>query len=813
MNALFLVCVIAIGSFVFKSGNKSEIPSFLQSASEGLIYFGAGIAFKSASDLAQFGSAICSILDHSQRRNEFQILSHLCNLGAHRAWGQLFKPSSFSNGTPLSLSSWHSNQTELSQIPAGSEEMKRLIGFLETRWLAKANGFFPSMVNWVFPCFNIFLQVHPLTTSCYARDPATLCSQTYTNRVEEWKQSFPFTRDFPLILTRPCNLENYLPFYVNGSKTETALDEASLLKNQSSDSKAIVDLTSIFPDDQKEWNPIWDTFRTEFLEGCKRRDLNPDLIVCIQRIQEGDLGGIRLLPLIPSDSKGTDQHHKYLLEWISRFGFTANQVELDRLQSKPRFTEVKEAFSALGGLIPTFKKEEFISYIDAFEKNWKSTSLEKNLMVQGELNVLKGLLAAVSKEKWDEIIHCPTRSAVLKLSFLKIKEQLEILAEEGDRKTFFDLVLNLEQIHSNFSSLLEILSPFCTSDFASIYHKRLTSIPENLKSLTSCTIHTAAMASLAGILKAVEMTAGEIPRVAFGENTYFENIMIAKRISKTSYVDEIEEGDWGRIDLILAQFDPVLKRLDLDPIEYRVEKIAETVRKALNARQRSLTLAIDCTLDYINSSRIQSLLEEFQKQIDEGALNVVCYRSGLKYDLFGMDNFSGAPLYMIHSKDPKWAAFDHLLTDPAIQTDRLSLNWFCLAYQCAAIQLELYRKVIFENTRSLLNKLPPRLYSDRSDYRIVPIEQGANPGFIDIRIFGPYHQIRGAALVCGSLFTECFEGGHPIFTRRSLGFYHPNFSIIFGKHNSTIRLTVGLDPGQVDLLVKCFEQIDALNGP
>jgi hypothetical protein len=55
------------------------------------------------------------------------------------------------------------------------------------------------------------------------------------------------------------------------------------------------------------------------------------------------------------------------------------------------------------------------------------------------------------------------------------------------------------------------------------------------------------------------------------------------------------------------------------------------------------------------------------------------------------------------------------------------------------------------------------------------------------------------------------EGGQPIFYRPSLGFYHPNFTMLFGEENTTIRLTLGLDPAQVDILAECFEKIDALN--
>ncbi|HEY5236511.1 MAG TPA: hypothetical protein VIJ14_10060, partial [Rhabdochlamydiaceae bacterium] len=86
-----------------------------------------------------------------------------------------------------------------------------------------------------------------------------------------------------------------------------------------------------------------------------------------------------------------------------------------------------------------------------------------------------------------------------------------------------------------------------------------------------------------------------------------------------------------------------------------------------------------------------------------------------------------------------------------------------------------------------------------------------DPAFIDIKIFGAFHEIRGAALVGGCLFMKCMEGGHPIFYRPSLGFYHPNFTMLFNKECTTIRLTLGLDPAQVDVLAKCFEMIDKLN--
>jgi hypothetical protein len=177
-----------------------------------------------------------------------------------------------------------------------------------------------------------------------------------------------------------------------------------------------------------------------------------------------------------------------------------------------------------------------------------------------------------------------------------------------------------------------------------------------------------------------------------------------------------------------------------------------------------------------------------------------------------MDNYCGAPLYMIHNKDAEWDAFDLLCNDPVLQTDPLSLNWFCLAYDKAAPHLELYRKQVFDNTRTFFNKIPKRLLTSKNvDYRVIPVDEECNLAFVDVKIYGPLHQLR-SSLAGGYLLLKCMEGKHPAFNRPSLGFYHPNFCILFSEKCSTIRLTIGVDPAQVDLLVNCFETIDSLNG-
>ena len=776
-----------------------KVQNIVHAISKGIVYFSVGTALESTSSLAKLGWGICHLTPWSATTGkECRLLSRLAHSAAQRAFTQMYRGSHF---LPPSQSSWHLNRERLSQIPADSNQEKQLLHFLEKRWLAKSTGHFSSLIDWVFPCFEISYQIHPEATSSYARSPALSLSQTYINRMEDWKQSLPHPHNFPLILTRPFDVRNYLPDYIAvqaDEKIQTTIEKINS-KTQIADSKVIVDLTNIFPQEEGKWLQAWNAYRAQFSKLCK----NPSQILCIERVQQETIGGLRILPLTNMSDEELDLHQRYLLNWISIFGLSANRVELDRWQIEPQLHS--HGRKEKSPLIES--KKDFIAYLNSFEQNWTSNHPQKTLMLKGAIHVLKGLLTEV-----DLGIHSPNRSEIVQISLSRIKQQLELLKRDHDLLPFFEMISHIEQIHSDISSLLEIFTPFTPFDFPFIFRELLTSFPENLEPLTSYGIHSSGMTSLAGILKAVETTRGSKPRVLYGENSYYECINALKLVSNASSTQDATDEDWKEVDLILAQFNPALKRVDLPGTEYKVEKIGEFLRKSLHNRQgKPLTLAIDGTLDFIHSPRVGALLDEFQEEIKLGNLTIICYRSGLKFDLFGMDNYAGSPFFMVHNQDAKWSAFDSLLTDPLLQTDHLSLNWFCLAYKTAAPDLKLYQKQIFDNTRALLNQIPPRLLTEQT-YRIIPFDQEIDPSFLDIKIFGPMHQIRAHALVGGCLSVRSMEKKKPILYRPGLGFYHSNYTVITSPESTTYRLTVGLDPTEIDLLADCFKAIDSLNG-
>jgi hypothetical protein len=758
-----LVLVATCGSLLARPETDAPEP---KPTLQPLFYGIAGTTLQSLSLVWKLSSGFFSPWT-TLSQAECLLLSKQCDAVAHYFLSQMDNPT-----TRRPCSSWEQNKQLLSQIGGSSASEQLLLSFLERRWLAKSNGLMMEMVDWLYPSFQASLQIHPETSNTYARNPSMQASTTYQNRVKACKELLPHPKHYPLILTRPCSLQNYLP-------------------------ATVIDVSSLLAADHRPWIEKWKALEPSIHQVCKQRGISPSQAICIETVQQGEIGAIRLLPFVAD----TDSQSHFLMKWIGGLGLSANRVELDRWPTATLHRATP--------LAPTpLDKSSFTAVLKAAEERWQPNHPQKTLLFTASLNLLKGLLQATSATKWDEVARCPTRSAITALSFSKIEEELAQLEKE---ENFFDFTMRLDKIHSHLSALLEIFSPFSLTDFPAIYRELQTSMPPSLRGMTSYTIHTCGMASLAGILKATTTMLGRTPHILYGENTYFECQDVVKFSAKASPIRNASEETLRDVDLIIAQFNPVLKRDDLSLSEYKVEKIEQALHSILPARGgRPLILALDTTLDTINSVRLSKLLREFQDEIEQGLLTVVSYRSGIKFDLFGMDNYCGAPFFMIHSNNPKWTPFKNLLSDPVLVTDKLSINWFCLAYKTAAPQLDDYRKQIFANTRALLAKIPPKLIGNSGTYRILPFEADADPSFIEIKVVGPLHTFRSAALVGGCLTTTCMKTGRPIFNRPSFGFTHPNFTIVFGETNSSLRLTLGLDPADIDTLAPCFETLSSL---
>lgn len=221
-----------------------------------------------------------------------------------------------------------------------------------------------------------------------------------------------------------------------------------------------------------------------------------------------------------------------------------------------------------------------------------------------------------------------------------------------------------------------------------------------------------------------------------------------------------------------------------------------------------LTVALDCTIDYINSNKVKNLLEEFKEEIQNGTLNFVFFKSGQKFDMFGMDNYYGAPFFMVNNSDPKWETFKAMSRSPGIQTDILSEQWFCLAYKYASEGLDDYRRLIFENSREILKNCPDSLRpkDDLLNQRITvsQVDDEMDVSSIDIKVRGGFHKLKALALMA-RFYLSCIKHGVKTYSRASFGFFHPNFIVIMiqnVKDSTTIRLSPGINPRENKFIIE-----------
>ncbi len=756
--------------------------SYGQSLESSVVYYSAGSFFDATAQLARLSGGLCYLLPQQMiSPNECLLLSDVCSRAARIAYRGDFDRGQWQQ-------TWLKNREFLLQVPVSSQEDRNLLHFLQERWLAKIAGISRISLEWVYPCFGITVQANPMSNHAYARLPSTNMTEVYKQRMDHWKREF--SHDLPMILTRAADIAPFLPHYFSMLNEEIGEEFAKKIG-----SKAVVDFTSFLSANGQ----VGSDWERRFSDCCAAQQIDVNEMICIQRLQGEGIGGIRILPLPGQDRDAVSKQYDILFNWISTLGLAASRIELDR-------GVASEEWGKHCSVNPqTPNREEFLSVLESFEASCSQVPEPQKILIEGTFQVLKGFLASLTEQKWEEVLTSPTKASIAWMSMAKIQKQLQLLSEHASAP-LFPIALQLEQVHADLAALLEVANPFTVDDFGEIYRDQII-LPDSLKAIASYGIHSSGMACTAAIVKAVEKEAGSVHAI-YGENSYYECVSALEKLANSSVrANEATGEDWQRANLLIVQWNPAIQT-DLRHEQYRVENIESMIRICLKDRcEAPLTLALDGTLDLIDSPKTTQLLTEFSQEILEGKLTVVVFRSGNKFDLLGMDNYCGAPFFILRKKNP---SFDLLFTTPALQCDRLSLNWFCLAYRYARPQLESYKKQIFSNTRALLNKIPKILQRPNSRYRVAPMAAEGAPSFIDLKVSGPLHKIKSAAIILPFLFLESMQKNQPIFIRPSLGFYHPNLTLIFGEECSTIRLTLGLDPAQIEVFEASFEKISSL---
>ena len=110
--------------------------------------------------------------------------------------------------------------------------------------------------------------------------------------------------------------------------------------------------------------------------------------------------------------------------------------------------------------------------------------------------------------------------------------------------------------------------------------------------------------------------------MAFSTNLYYEIASIYG--SKSHFEEVLADDEVKTVDLYCGQFNPNVS-VDPDDHHYMQRDIASDVRLLLEKKPaiKHMTVAVDCTIDYVNSQKIKQLLETFREEIQSGKLNFV----------------------------------------------------------------------------------------------------------------------------------------------------------------------------------------------
>ncbi len=622
----------------------------------------------------------------------------------------------------------------------------------------------------------------------------------------------PFIAPFLLL-----DLTSYLGACIqtNGDPGKEAIFQAKLneveAKIKSAIFMAIVQAEKNYPDFRKAFD----------IKQGSLIDLIQVRIACICRIQIGDVGVLKILDFTPRDyyPEVVELQNKYLKQFVSNCGIYISAVNM-RMQlynftdfgaeTNPRYA-VKGAnaiyFHNRSEILNTQLFQRFLHRVNAEEMARDNPHIA--VLGGGTLRLVEGLLNEITDEKWNSLNENPDTRELFQTSLYRLREHLA--TAEHSLNDYNKFILALELAHCEIATLLTLSSPFKEGDFAKIYAPLLAPVvPENLRRNVKIGLAKTGMNAFAGVNLAL-LQMSPHPEIRYGNTLYYE---LRNMIGKTRSFDASKgsKEDLSKIDLYVGQYSPNVEP-GITKTDYRVGTVEEDVRLILDAKpkDRPLTVAIDCTIDYTNSQKVKNLLETFHKEIEEGRLNFVFFESGQKFDMMGMDNYYGAPFYIVNNGAEHWKPFADITTQEVFKTDPLSTQWFCHAFRYCPADAERYRQIYFNNAREIMRHVPESLKPNpraNPAQRVVvsTVDEKIEPAFIEVKVLvGGEERLKE---IVRDFRRICTNKGVKLYRRQSFGYFHPNVMMI---PPGCIRINPGLDPKENDAIIACLQKLTQLN--
>lgn len=481
-----------------------------------------------------------------------------------------------------------------------------------------------------------------------------------------------------------------------------------------------------------------------------------------------------------------------------------NFIELPELVNTLRTGRQMTEYAVQGDNVIAFKDKESIlksALFTRFQKNMQSSQVNPAVAILGQATtaLIDGLLTDIPKDKWDRINRDPGIRALLQISLFRLMQHLANADKSIDNFAVFSQFIEL--VHSELATIISLTTPYPEDEFTRIYHQNLQKsgmIPKELLPHVQVGVGKSAMNVFAGVDAALALNSPALR--TFGDGSYFELISF---IGDNLPISKAESAD-----LYVGEFNHNINNT-MHQTHYSAGTIIEDIER-LQFKKRPLTVAIDCTIDFFNSPRVKEVLEHFKQDIIAGSLNFVFFRSGQKFDMLGMDNYYGAPFWIVNNGGGTWSEFAKISQSDTHKTDPISMQWFTLVNKHAPEWIENYKRQIFTNTRAILNSLPEPVQND--NFQICTVDSKMSPSFIHIKIYGdkPLQLIN---FLEGELFKRFVKAGSKIHSRGSFGFYHPNWNVLLNKEDNLarhIRINPGLDPNDNQIIIDFLKDLKLL---
>ncbi|MGI0493641.1 hypothetical protein ACN4EG_17815 [Alkalinema pantanalense CENA528] len=482
-----------------------------------------------------------------------------------------------------------------------------------------------------------------------------------------------------------------------------------------------------------------------------------------------------------------------------------------------------KVFASLADLIqhPTF---------DRFEKlaNEPNAPPYLKALPQATTKLLRGLLdynkdtGGVDKAMADQGL-----DEVLQTAYFRMLNAMASAVQ--NRQDLVGFMNQIEVLQQQVATLVSLLEPYGNDDFGDSLRSRLTDpngpndrpvIPLDLDE-PGVQLKPSSMHCLASILSSVEaLKQGNDLNVCVVKDHYYESagaITTANTYSVSQFDgDAVRDTDGTGLkaldpnsiqgnkplDLYVCDFH---HNISLDRTHYQIENLQHHVDELYRNRlvADKFTVAIDCTIDFVNSEDVQAFLAHNKARIESGQLNVVLFRSAQKFDMFGMDNYYGGFTVSINDH-ATFADFNTRMEAPEDQLKGTSLQGLTHIGVNASEDTDAYREALMASTKRFYKALPDDLIWSEGSTSAMQVAKTDDPNavFLDIKFPG---NAPASEAFMERLKQFAIDEKLPLTGRASFGFATTNLNLIHGEKT---RLTPGLEgPAIQDRYIAFFKAV------